>query len=444
MSPDGLKHQQQHTQGPRIFLHIGAMKTGTTYLQTLMMANRGALLDAGFLFPGDKWHVQSRAVRDVMGFSTDDPRRAAETEGRWAAVTSEMLEHQGKGSVMSMEFLSFADPAQATRVVQSLADAELHVILTVRDATSAIPTQWQTGCRNGKRLTLSRFLSGVRDVLQEGESARSAGARMILRTQWAPRMLDTWVPLLGRDRVHVISVPPKTADPRELWNRFAAVAGIPPETCVDAEVDPNPSLGLASTELLRRLNVKLRDVPSYDYDLVVKRRVAREILTTRKSAEASITLNQRGHRLARRWNRATRDALDKHGVSFIGADDELPTTFDADELPKKLPLPSDQDLLAAAATACDGMTRWLGQARQALRTGDRELGMAPLDWSFPEPSTAKGSLAEWEDSDNPVASAVSDLAALVREGVVEARQIRELATLATDETPEDVADPEHT
>ena len=38
---------------PVVFLHIGAMKTGTTFLQQLMSANKEDLLKAGFLFPGD-------------------------------------------------------------------------------------------------------------------------------------------------------------------------------------------------------------------------------------------------------------------------------------------------------------------------------------------------------------------------------------------------------
>lgn len=414
-----------------IFLHIGAMKTGTTYLQTLMQANRHALLDAGYLFPGDKWHVQSRAVRDVMGFSVDDPRRAAETEGRWAAVAGEMLEHQGRAAVMSMEFLSFADRTQAARVVESFEGADVHVILTVRDATSAIPTQWQTGCRNGKRLTLPRFIAGVDEVLREGQAAQSSGARMILRTQWAPRMLDTWVPLVGRGRVHVISLPPRTADPRELWHRFAAVTGIPPEVCSETGTDPNPSLGLASTELLRLLNGRLGDLPSYDYDLVVKRRVAREILSTRRPLEPPITLNQRGHRLARRWNRATRGALELHKVALTGSPDELPVEFEADELPQRLPRPSETELLAAAATGRHGMLHWMQLLDESLRTGDRELAMAPLEWGEADRVAATSVPDAWTGADQPVTAAVSELADLVRRAVPQLHAVRDLEVPST-------------
>ena len=38
--------------GPVVFLHIGAMKTGTTFLQNLMHENKANLAEAGYLLPG--------------------------------------------------------------------------------------------------------------------------------------------------------------------------------------------------------------------------------------------------------------------------------------------------------------------------------------------------------------------------------------------------------
>src|SRR6476619_6799928 len=116
---------------PAIYLHIGAMKTGTTFLQDLMQANRAELADAGFLFPGERWADQSLAVQDVLGFGADDPRALAATRGRWAAMAAEMLAHRG-ASILSMEFLSFADTDAAARVLASLEEADVHVVVTVR------------------------------------------------------------------------------------------------------------------------------------------------------------------------------------------------------------------------------------------------------------------------------------------------------------------------
>src|SRR5690242_16290235 len=182
---------------PRIYLHIGAMKTGTTFLQDLMQANRAELAEAGFLFPGERWAEQSLAVQDVLGFGAKDPRVTAATRGRWAAMSSEMLQHRGKASILSMEFLSFADSEAAARVLATMEEAEVHVVLTVRDAARTIPAQWQTVCRNGGKVPYRRFVYGVRAALDPGQGSGGRPAQMFQRTQGVARMLDVWVPLVG-------------------------------------------------------------------------------------------------------------------------------------------------------------------------------------------------------------------------------------------------------
>jgi hypothetical protein len=132
-----------------VFLHIGPMKTGTTFLQQVMAASKDEMAAAGYLFPGDTWARQVRGTRDVLGLDQWDPRMKAATAGAWAGLVREILEHPGTASVVSMEFLSFARRRGAARVVRSLAPADVHVVLTVRDALDTIPSLWQTAVHNG-------------------------------------------------------------------------------------------------------------------------------------------------------------------------------------------------------------------------------------------------------------------------------------------------------
>jgi len=48
---------------PTIYLHIGTPKSGTTYLQSRMEANRERAREQGLLWPGPRWGVQVEAVR---------------------------------------------------------------------------------------------------------------------------------------------------------------------------------------------------------------------------------------------------------------------------------------------------------------------------------------------------------------------------------------------
>ena len=43
------------TGRPVLWLHVGPMKTGTTYLQQLLFADRDALGRAGLHLPGEEW-----------------------------------------------------------------------------------------------------------------------------------------------------------------------------------------------------------------------------------------------------------------------------------------------------------------------------------------------------------------------------------------------------
>src|SRR6476469_8908532 len=99
-----------------VYLHIGAMKTGTTYLQHLMEDNREALLRAGVLFPRERWVEQSLAVRDVMGGTVglgdqedDEEEDARPSRGMWRSMVDDILAYDWGAAIGSMESLSYAD-----------------------------------------------------------------------------------------------------------------------------------------------------------------------------------------------------------------------------------------------------------------------------------------------------------------------------------------------
>ncbi|HYG93747.1 MAG TPA: hypothetical protein VD859_09175 [Nocardioides sp.] len=374
-----------------IHLHIGAMKTGTTFLQQLMDANRDAMRDAGYLFPGERWRDQVLAVRDIMG-ELRGREPAPDTIGRWEAVRDEMLGHDGP-SVLSMEFLSFCSREKADAILETLRPAEVRVVLTVRDFGRALPAQWQTRCRVNGTVPWPKFARGVARAVDAGEGGGPAG-RVFRRAQDIPRMLDAWVPPLGPDRVTVITVPPSGADPMLLWDRFAQAVGLDPATCRPAEVTRNTSLGHPSAELLRRIHAELD--ASVDDKLALKRplvtvvqdHLARD-LEQRARLETPVRMDRRAFELAARWNGTIREALVGSGVRVIGSLDELPVDV-PDDAPRKVHQPTDEQLLDAA-----------GAARESLQRLAADLGIEP-------PAPAGGT-----DGHEAVAAAVRELTVLV-------------------------------
>ena len=55
------------THRPRVFLHVGEPKTGTTFLQHVLFGNRDRLAARGVVLPGYTRRDHSRASRDLRG-----------------------------------------------------------------------------------------------------------------------------------------------------------------------------------------------------------------------------------------------------------------------------------------------------------------------------------------------------------------------------------------
>ena len=70
----------------RLLLHVGAMKSGTSFIQSRLFANKPMLLEErGILVPGMNWLSQVMAARDVLGSGED----------QWAKMAGKVNAHVG-------------------------------------------------------------------------------------------------------------------------------------------------------------------------------------------------------------------------------------------------------------------------------------------------------------------------------------------------------------
>jgi hypothetical protein len=411
--------------GPVVFLHIGAMKTGTTFLQNLMHKNKENLAASGYLLPGERWVHEVRAVQDVLGGGPGYPAAAPNTAGEWAALARRMVEHDGPASILSMEFLSLADPRRARRVLRSLEPAEVHVILTVRDATSTIQAQWQTTVRNNSRVSWTDFMKGIRRAGGiEGRFGRlswNRALRSFMRAQDTRYMLETWCRYLPPERVHVITVP-SGSDRTLLWERFAGVVGLDPGVCSELPEEANESLGYASTELIRRINIELGRLPHTEYNPTILDYLAIPVLAGRRDEENTARIDRTTFEFGLSWNRRVREAILAAGVDLVGDLDELPVT-DGDmepEIDDHQAPPSDDEILAAATVADEAMRRLITRRVRRLR---RQGEAADTDNTADVETVGPES---WLHTSDPVAAAVKDIAALSRRAIGLNNRLREL------------------
>jgi hypothetical protein len=274
-----------------VYLHLGTPKSGTTYIQAVLGANRERLQRKDrVLFPGRRWVEQVHAAKDVLHANPHD-HKTPESVGAWQRLVDEMHAWDGN-AVVSMEWLGSANVEQAARMVESLAPARVEVIITVRDLARTIPAAWQEFLQNWETWTWRRFLSDV-----SSEEPRSTPASRLFWTQQdLGRMLAIWTDVLDPEQIHVVTLPPSGAPAGELWSRFASVLGIDPHR-YDAGGGSNESLGLESTELMRRINElsKQQGMTWPVYDARLKRGLAKRGLSRRKGLETAVTIPEEFH-----------------------------------------------------------------------------------------------------------------------------------------------------
>ncbi len=297
---------------PPLFFHVGAAKTGTTYLQRLLFANREQLAAAGVLYPGDHFGAHVQAAFDLRGTGFDGPDPHA--EGRWRAFVDAARDWNGP-VVFSQELFSPADPRQIATALADLSFADVHIVLTARELSRQIPAAWQEDVKNRFTTSFDEFVRQVR----EPRRLASRQGRMFWELQDCVDVLQRWARDVPPERVHVVTVPPPGGPRDVLWRRFASVVGIEPGFVDAAAAFQNSSLGLVETTVLRRLNLALDDEVGWPlYNELVKHYLAQDVLVDR-AGSSPIRLSEDDRVWAAERARAQAEGLAAAGYDVVGS-----------------------------------------------------------------------------------------------------------------------------
>ena len=265
----------------RLVLHVGAMKSGTTFIQSRLFAHRDELQERGVRVPGRRRRSQVLAVQQLL-------RGGGPMWDKHAAAVSR---HVGT-SVVSMELLGPAREDVVTALRGSV-DAEVDVVITARDLNRSIPAMWQETVQNGRSWGWRDYVAGARvdrPSARQGAPETEPGRAFWIQ-QDLVRMAGTWASVFGPERVTVVTVPPPGAPPELLWERFGPIVG-PELDGLTSAPEPNESLGAASASAVRRVNELLdaAGLPFPQGHQLRKRLLTKQVLAARKSAEPAIGL----------------------------------------------------------------------------------------------------------------------------------------------------------
>ena len=267
--------------GGRLVLHVGAMKSGTTFIQSRLFAHRDLLQERSVRVPGRRRRSQVLAVQQLL-------RGGGPMWDKHAAAVSR---HKGT-SVISMELLGPARE-EVVATLRDSVDADVEVVITARDLNRSLPAMWQETVQNGRSWGWHDYVIGARTdrpSARQGAPTTEPGRAFWIQ-QDLVRMARTWASVFGAERVSVVTVPPPGSAPELLWSRFAGIVG-PELDGLTSAPDPNESLGAASATAMRRLNELLdaEGLPFPQGHQLRKRLLTKQVLAARKSAEPAIGL----------------------------------------------------------------------------------------------------------------------------------------------------------
>lgn len=298
----------------RVFLHVGSPKTGTTFLQQVLWSQRDLAREQGLLLPMRGFVDHYRASLDVRHVAArhGEQERA---EGIWQAFVRESLAWDGT-VLISHELFAGATEEQARAAIEAFGqDAEVHVVLTARDLARQIPAEWQEHVKHKATDTFPEFV----------ERIQRPGARKswFWQVQDVADVVRRWGMDLPRERVHVVTVPPRGSAPELLWGRFAGLLGLDPAAFDLTGSRSNVSLGAEQVELLRRVNERLGDdlpMPG-PYTVDVKDVYAQQILAARTGARFGLDGDSLDFAVRRSEELVAE--LEKLEVQVVGSLDDL-------------------------------------------------------------------------------------------------------------------------
>lgn len=330
------------TDTRRCYLHVGTPKTGTSFLQSAFWASRDALATQGLELPlrGPRDHFWlTLALRGRL----DDSMDSAGAHTVLDRLTQDLRGRRASRLLISHELLAPVDADQAARLHELLADHEVHVVITARDYARQIPAEWQQSVKHRNKATYEQFLTDLvarRSYFWAMQDVADVAAR--------------WRGSLPPERVHVVTVPAPGAPPGLLLERFCSVLEVDPRSLTTDATRANPSMGMAQTELLRRVNSALGDRlphPRAGYAQVVKEQLGNRILAAQDGERPVLPARLEG------WCRETAQEmvgrLELAGYDVAGDLAELlpARRAEAAEPPGEQTPVSDAEVAAAAVQA---------------------------------------------------------------------------------------------
>lgn len=287
-----------------LIYHVGTMKSGTTYLQSILQKNKSQLLQNGWRYPGKRLNHQ-HAVYDLVPNSVPWGIPASgRRDGKLASGLATQIQKNKKHSIiLSAEVLSCLDEEGIKQVVNTFGKPD-KVIFTIRNLSKVIPSAWQQYIKGGGKLSLDKFVSKM-------ESDRSN-----LDGMWKIYAYGNQIKLWSKFAPVSSVVVPDSGAKESLADLFFSVLNLNSDK-IDFRVkstDTNLSLGYEIAEILRYLNAR-HNLTEVDRNFFLKQIVFPKL---GKLSSTKIKISKKQQAKAADWASEENELVHKFSENIIG------------------------------------------------------------------------------------------------------------------------------
>jgi hypothetical protein len=251
-------------------------KTGTTAIQTLLGANREALLERGVCYPGprDDHHVLAQSFTQQAAGMLGADKPPSPT--LWQQMV-EQIAHERRRVVLSSEFFSSARGDRPARLVADLGAGRTHILIGIRNTADSAVSVWQQTLKQGRISDIDRWATTV--FPRDGRPPKDRS----FADHWdLGAMVRRWADAAGPENVTVVVLDP--GDRRRLPTIFEQLLDLEPGFLADQPFPiTNRGMTASEAEFVRRLNVAVRGrVEWSDYRRIVRHGVIRSVVERRR------------------------------------------------------------------------------------------------------------------------------------------------------------------
>lgn len=224
----------------RKIIHVGQMKSGTTFIQNSLSSNREFLLQKGILYPG-KLFNQQHACYGICGKNIPWVSHGE----KWSELGRELLNdiEQNDGDILiSSEALSCMSVDGVDDFVEKVGGID-EVVITIRNFHRVILSAWQQSIKGGGVKSFGEFFNAMRED------------RALNKGLWKNYSFGETAKLWSKHAEVKIVIAESDKGKNLLLDRFSSACNMPNLEAVKLNASQeNKSLKREDVEILRVLN----------------------------------------------------------------------------------------------------------------------------------------------------------------------------------------------